>query len=49
MSSITVYHGGVETVERPDVLAEHRPNNQMCLRSQALIDRCLHYEGIENA
>lgn len=30
-------------------LAEHRPNNKMCLRSQALIDRCLHYEGIENA
>ncbi len=30
-------------------LAEHRPNNQMCLRRQELIDRFLRYEGTEDA
>lgn len=28
-------------------LAQHRPNNQICLLSQKLIDECLHYVGCE--
>lgn len=28
-------------------LAQHQPNNQMCLLSQKLIDECLHYVGCE--
>lgn len=28
-------------------LAQHQPNNQMCLLSQSLIDECLHYVGCE--
>lgn len=28
-------------------LAQHRPNNQMCLLSQTLVDECLHHLGCE--
>ena len=28
-------------------LSEHQPNNQICIRSQALIDNCLHFLNAE--
>ena len=28
-------------------LAKHRPNNQLCLINQALIDECLHFVSVE--
>lgn len=28
-------------------LAQHQPNNQICLLSQPIIDECLHYKGCE--
>ncbi len=36
-----VFHGGTEIIE-------HRPNNQMCLLSQQLIDKYLVFNGSEN-
>ena len=29
-------------------LAKHRPNNQLCLINQALIDECLHFVSVES-
>ena len=28
-------------------LAKHRPNNQMCLLNQTLIDECLHFVNVK--
>ena len=42
---------GLRMVETPVLniyeLSKHRPNNQFCLISQALIDECLHFISVE--
>ena len=41
-----VYHGGVQTIKFP--LAKiGRPNNQLCLINQQLIDECFHFINVE--
>lgn len=50
---IIVYHGGTEAdlMTRDKALqklSEHRPNNQMCLLNQEIIDKYLNYDGTED-
>lgn len=48
IDTINLYMAGLMTREVALArLSEHRPNNQMCLLSQQLIDKYLHFNGTE--
>jgi hypothetical protein len=48
IDTIEAYMIGNMTLEMAlGELAKHRPNNQLCLINQALIDECLHFVSVE--
>ena len=49
IDTIEAYMNGYMTIEMAlGQLALHRPNNQICLLNQQLIDACLHFKSTES-
>lgn len=48
IDTVEAYMNGMMTVEMAlGQLSQHQPNNQFCLLSQSLIDKCLHFISVE--
>lgn len=48
IDTVEAYINGMMTVEMAlGQLAQHQPNNQLCLLNQQLIDQCLHFISVE--
>lgn len=48
IDTIEAYMNGYMTIDMAlGQLASHRPNNQICLLNQQLIDECLHFKEVE--
>lgn len=49
IDTIEAYMNGYMTIDMAlGQLALHRPNNQICLLNQQLIDACLHFKSTES-